>query len=186
MCLRRAQEMVMGRVVFSWVVSALVLFSSVAVTTVVRAGDKHQVRTEVRVEIKGPVCRRCDVQAQFILGLRTQNANTEYVELEHGVGIFYTTKQHKRVPELQVMVAEAVSHLEEINAHPGDSHLCEYCAADFHIYSQLDHEVLVTSRGIFLLITSEDPNSIRAVKQLFLKRRSREFRDVTEYRVRDN
>lgn len=157
---------------------ALGAFAAHGLTAVATAGTESEseskteswTRVEVRVmydEEHGEECRRCHVQTMFIKTLREMGVTAEAARLSNGVMVFYTTGHYKLVPALQEIVEVAVVELEEINDDPEEGHLCEFCFADFPIYSKLDHELLETKRGVILLLTSEDKRSIAAVQKMF-------------------
>ncbi len=94
----------------------------------------------------------------------------ESVELKNGVGLFYTTKKTRNVESVQDLVGEWLEALEEINEHPREAHLCTFCRRDYPWYSRLDHEVVDTSRGALVLITSDDPKAVQAIHQMYRRR----------------
>ena len=130
------------------------------------AGEES-VHRDIRIKVSSEDCNRCDVQADFVESLREFGIAVEAVALSRGVGVFYTTKKSRSVEALQEIVEEAVYEIQEINEDPHEHHFCEFCAADFPIYSKLEHEILETNRGVFLLITSSDPEAIVAVQKMF-------------------
>lgn len=165
-----------------WLAVGIVLGTALAST----AGWAGDTKTEVRVEKRGTIihvdvdagiCNRCEIQGSFLHQLKKLQAFIEFVELKKGVGIFYTTEIGRNVHPLQHLVEEAIEGIEEINEDPEEYHLCEFCLADFWFYAKLDHELIETSQGMMLLITSNNPEAVRAVKKTFRVDKSGGYRE---------
>jgi hypothetical protein len=182
MYLLRSHKAVPSGRSLAWLAVGIALGAVAGSAGLLLAGEETRVetksgRTIIRVEVETEPCGRCEVQGHFVQQLKKFGANAEFVELKKGVGIFYTTAKSKYVHDLQEVIEEAVEELEEINEHPKNAHLCQFCMADFPIYSKLDHELLQTSRGAMLIITSDDPEAIRAVKKMFRVYKSKGYRE---------
>jgi hypothetical protein len=112
-------------------------------------------------------CQRCYVNSHLLYTLRGLKAESEAVQLRHGVGIFYTATRDRTVDALQELVEETIETLQEINEDPTEAHLCAFCLGQYHWQSQLEHEVIHTSHGSLVLITSRNPKALEAVRKWY-------------------
>lgn len=117
-------------------------------------------------------CRRCFVQARFLQQLQSQPVESEPVEIKNGVGLFYTATRAKYIAPMRDLVRGTLKELHEINQHPEYAHLCVICQRDFPVYSKFDHEIVPLNRGVLVLITSDDPKAVEALRQLYARRRN--------------
>lgn len=138
------------------------------------AGDKQ--------EAEAPACGRCDLQVQFVEKLVGLAAVAEQVEIRNGIAIFYTTEQAENLSSLQASVERTYATLARIHKHPERAHLCSYCKAAWPVLSKLDREVLHTSSGAVVLITSSDPEAIRSLKDLVRNRSQQQARERRDSR----
>jgi hypothetical protein len=165
-----------------WLAVGIVLGAALGSTAGWAGDTKTEVRVEsghtiIHVDVDAGICNRCEIQGQFVNQLKRFHATIEIVELKKGVGIFYTAGKERDVHELQHLVEEAIEGIEEINDDPEEVHLCEFCLADFPVYSKRHYEILETSQGAMLLITSNDPEIVRSIKKTFRVDRSRGYRE---------
>jgi hypothetical protein len=115
-------------------------------------------------------CDRCNVQASFAEKIRACSSAIEFIELKNGIGVVYSTSDARDAARIQKAAEWARAELQRISDDPDRYHLCAYCKATRPIYSKVDREVVRTARGTIFFMRSQDPEAVRALKDMLLKR----------------
>lgn len=119
-------------------------------------------------------CDRCNVQALFMRRMRECSVSMEMIDLKNGVGILYSTDDPRYVPRVQKNAEWARDELKRISLDPDHVHLCSYCKASRAVFSKVDREVVRTAQGALFLMRSEDPEAVRALREMVAKARAKE------------
>lgn len=153
-----------------WLGVLLLVAAMAAPAAVARAGKVQEIGPPIKVMS----CQRCSVQQAFTEKIRVADPKMDFVELKNGVGIVYLTDDPEAVPRIQKAVAWARDELQRIADHPEEYRLCSYCKATAPVFSEIEREVVLTAQGAMFLMRSEDPDAIKALKDLMNKARKRE------------
>jgi hypothetical protein len=119
-------------------------------------------------------CVRCNTQAQFMRKMQEYGVSMDFLELRNGVAVLYSTADMREVPRVQRNAEWARDELTRISVDPDHYHLCSYCKASRAVFSKVEREVVRTASGAMFLMRSDDPEAVRALKDMLMRARSRE------------